>query len=120
MEILNLDGAKNTPKVILDKDRGVFEISGQSLTDNAAEFYRSVLVWLKKYAADPNPSTEFVFKLEYINTASSKMILDVITSLEGIKDAKVLWYFQEDDEDMEERGEELAQLVNVPFEFKAL
>jgi hypothetical protein len=118
MEILNLEGSEDTPKIMLDKKNGIFEISGRSLPEDSAEFYRPVLEWIEKYAAEANPSTEFVFKLEYFNTASSKLILDVLSALEDIKGMKISWYFHEDDEDMEEAGEEFSELVEIPFEFK--
>jgi hypothetical protein len=118
MEILNLEGTEDTPKIILDKKNGIFEISGRSLPEDSAEFYRPVLEWIDKYSSDPNPATEFVFKLEYFNTASSKLILDVLSALEDIKGMKINWYFHEDDEDMEEAGQEFSELVEIPFEFK--
>ena len=118
MEILNLEGTEDTPKIILDKKNGIFEISGRSLPEDSAEFYRPVLEWIDKYGNEPNGSTDFVFKLEYFNTASSKLILDVLSSLEDIKAMKILWYFHEDDEDMEEAGQEFSELVEIPFEFK--
>jgi len=118
MDILNLEGTEDTPKIILDKKNGIFEISGRSLPEDSAEFYRPVLEWIEGYQASPNPSTEFVFKLEYFNTASSKLILDVLSALEEINGIKVTWCFHEDDEDMEEAGEEFSELVEIPFEFK--
>jgi hypothetical protein len=118
MEILNLEGTEDTPKIILDKKNGIFEISGRSLPEDSAEFYRPVLEWIQKYSTEPHPATEFVFKLEYFNTASSKLILDVLSALEDIKGMKIVWYFHEDDEDMEEAGQEFAELVEIPFEFK--
>ncbi|MFZ6001936.1 MAG: DUF1987 domain-containing protein [Bacteroidota bacterium] len=118
MEILNLEGTEDTPKIILNKQNGIFEISGRSLPEDSAEFYRPVLEWIAEYGKAPNASTEFTFKLEYFNTASSKLILDVLSALEDIKGMKILWYFHEDDEDMEEAGEEFSELVEIPFEFK--
>lgn len=118
MEILNLEGTEDTPKILLDKSNGIFEISGRSLPEDSAEFYQPIIQWLDDYAADPNPSTDFVFKLEYFNTASSKLILDVLSKLEEIPGIKVNWYFHEDDEDMEEAGEEFSELVDIDFEFK--
>ena len=118
MEILNLEGTEDTPKIILDKKNGIFEISGRSLPEDSAEFYRPVIDWIKQYGASPNPTTEFVLKLEYFNTASSKLILDVLSALEDINGMKILWYFHEDDEDMEEAGQEFSELVEIPFEFK--
>lgn len=118
MEVLLLEGTEDTPKIILDKGNGIFEISGRSLPEDSAEFYQPVLDWLDEYSNEPKASTEFVFKLEYFNTASSKLILDILSSLEDIEGAKIMWYFHEDDEDMEEAGEEFSELVEVPFEFK--
>ncbi|MBX2965630.1 MAG: DUF1987 domain-containing protein [Cyclobacteriaceae bacterium] len=118
MEILNLEGTEDTPKIILDKKNGIFEISGRSLPEDSTEFYRPVLEWIGNYGADANPATEFVFKLEYFNTASSKLILDVLSALEDIKGMKIMWYYHEDDEDMEEAGQEFSELVEIPFEFK--
>jgi hypothetical protein len=40
-------------------------------------------------------------------------------ALEDIENAKVVWYFYEDDEDMEEAGEEFSELVDVEFELKS-
>lgn len=118
MEILNLKGTEDTPTILLDKKNGIFEISGRSLPEDSAEFYKPVIEWINAYGAEANPATEFAFKLEYFNTASSKLILDVLSALEEIKGVKVTWYFHDDDEDMEEAGQEFSELVEIPFEFK--
>jgi hypothetical protein len=117
MDILNLEGTEDTPRIVLDKKDGIMEISGRSLPEDSTEFYKPVLDWIERYAASPNPSTVFVFKLEYFNTASSKLILDVLYALEDISNIRVQWYFHEDDEDMEEAGQEFSELVEIPFEF---
>src|SRR5688572_31551773 len=72
MEILNLEGTADTPKIILDKGNGIFEISGRSLPEDSVEFYGPVLEWISNYAKAPNATTHFSFKLEYFNTSSSK------------------------------------------------
>ena len=118
MNVLNLEGTEDTPKIILDKQNGTMEISGRSLPEDSTEFYKPVLDWIEGYARNPNPSTVFVFKLEYFNTASSKLILDVLYALEDLPGIKVIWYFNEEDEDMEEAGQEFSELVEIPFEFK--
>ncbi|MCC5920967.1 MAG: DUF1987 domain-containing protein [Cyclobacteriaceae bacterium] len=118
MEIISLEGTEDTPKIMLDKENGIFEISGRSLPEDSAEFYQPILDWIAEYSKDPNPKTEFVFKLEYFNTASSKLILDVLSALEEIDNISVLWYYHEDDEDMEEAGEEFEELVEgIDFQF---
>ncbi|MCS7004298.1 MAG: DUF1987 domain-containing protein [Cytophagales bacterium] len=118
MNVLSLEGTEDTPRIILDKANNIFEISGRSLPEDSAEFFQPVLDWLDEYQKQANPETNFVFKLEYFNTASSKLILDILSKLEDIKGCSVTWYFHEDDEDMEEAGEEFSELVDVPFTFK--
>lgn len=119
MDIINLEGTEDTPKVLLDKGNGIFEISGRSLPEDAAEFFQPIIDWLSSYSGEANGTTEFVVKLEYFNTASSKMLLDMLTVLEDIDGASIKWYFYEDDEDMEEAGEEFSELIDVPFELIA-
>jgi len=119
MEALHLEGTEDAPRIVLDKKKGLMEISGRSLPEDSTEFYKPVLDWIEQYAKDPNDSTSFVFKLEYFNTASSKVILDILYALEDIRGIKVMWYFNEEDEDMEEAGQEFSELVEIPFEFVA-
>jgi hypothetical protein len=118
MKPLFIAGTSTTPAITLDNSRSLFELSGRSVADTVSDVYTPALQWLNTYAKEPNASTLFVFKLEYFNTASSKALLDLISALSFIKNAKVLWYYQEDDEDMKEAGEEFFELVNIPFEFK--
>ena len=118
MEILNIEGTEDTPKILLDKKNGIFEISGRTLPEDAAEFYRPILDWIDDYQKEANPTTDFVFKLDYSNTASTKFILDILAALKDINGVKILWYYQESDEDMEEAGREFSEQVDIPFEFK--
>ena len=122
MDIIFIEGTEDTPKVLLDPSKSIFEVSGRSLPEDCASFYGPILKWLDQYVASPVASTIFEVKLEYFNTASSKMILDMLTKLEKLKDAgksvTIHWYSHDDDEDMQEAGEEFAELVEVPFEFK--
>jgi hypothetical protein len=120
MNTLSINGTEDTPTILFDKGKGVFEISGRSLPEDAAGFYKPVIEWLEGYKAAPNGNTDFAIKLEYFNTASSKLILDILSKVENIKGSKVVWYHFSDDEDMKEAGEEFSELVEVPFEFKSM
>ncbi|MCI5057317.1 MAG: DUF1987 domain-containing protein [Flavobacteriales bacterium] len=120
MEAIVKEATEDTPQVCLDKQNGKFEMSGKSLPEDVTEFYDPILEWLESYAENPNEMTEFVFKMDYFNTASSKMILDVLLKLEDMSEGghsvKVKWMFREGDEDMEEAGEEFEDIVEVEFE----
>ncbi len=120
MEALLKQATDETPKVTLDPDSGVFEFNGRSLPEDVTTFYNPILEWLDVYAESPKPITVVNFKMVYFNTASSKLILDILFKLEELcqagNDVSVKWHYQEDDEDMEEAGEEYADLIEVPFE----
>lgn len=120
MEVIRIEATDETPKVILDAAANQFEFSGKSLPEDVTSFYNPLLEWLDAYSNSPNPLTKVIFKLDYFNTASSKMILDILLKMEEMNEAghKVLasWHYREDDEDMQEAGEEYAEIVEIPFE----
>ena len=120
MEVIKIKGTDDTPNVILDRQNQKLEIAGRSLPEDVTAFYDPILDWLDEYSQDPNTKTIFNFKLEYFNTASSKLLLDVLMKLEDMcddgEDVLVKWHYPDDDEDMEEAGEEYADIVDVPFE----
>ena len=119
MERLTIEGSDDTPAVLLDKSKGIFEISGRSLPEDTVTFYKPVIDWFKEYAKQPNPKTDFIFKLDYFNTASSKVILDFIASFKVINGLTVVWCYRDDDEEILDAGKEFAEQVDVPFDFKS-
>ncbi|MCQ2249537.1 MAG: DUF1987 domain-containing protein [Bacteroidales bacterium] len=119
MEKLFIEETEDTPEVTLDPQEGVFKISKISVPENALDFYRPILDWIKEYAEDPNAQTVFDFDLEYVNTASSKQVIQVILLLQKVAekgDVKVNWYYESIDEDMKALGLRYKKLVSVPFE----
>jgi hypothetical protein len=120
MKPLVIEATDETARIVLDKEKGVFEITGRSLPEDSAEFFEPVLAWVKEYKSQPNTVTDVVFKLDYFNTASSKFIQDILAQLEGVNGVKVSWYYFEDDESMEEAGNEFSEFVQIPFEFRII
>lgn len=121
MEPLNINPTGSTPTVILDKAKNKFQFLGNSLPEDVATFYQPIIEWIKNYIADPNPSTLLLFKLTYLNTASSKTIFTIISLFESLVDKKidvqVNWCYIENDEDTLETGKEYEELLKVPFVF---
>jgi hypothetical protein len=120
MDAIKIKGTEDTPNVILDATENNMEISGRSLPEDVSSFYGPILNWLSEYSKNPNQKTIFNFRLVYFNTASSKLILDILMKLEELNkkgnNVVVRWYYPEDDEDMQEAGNEYADIVEVPFE----
>lgn len=122
MDNITIDGTPKTPKVDFSAENGVLELSGRSIPENSIDFYSQLLNWIDNYASAPKGTTEMNMKLEYFNTSSSKCILDVFKKLENIKksgnEVVVNWFYEADDEDMLEAGEDYDAIIDIPFTMK--
>ena len=120
MEIIKIESTEDNPQIVLDRESNILEISGRSLPEDVNTFYEPMISWIEEYAKDPLDITVFNFKLTYFNTASSKIILDILTHFEDMIEeghqVMVRWHYPEEDEDMLEAGEEYSEMVDVPFE----
>ncbi|MCC5929792.1 MAG: DUF1987 domain-containing protein [Cyclobacteriaceae bacterium] len=124
MEPIHIKATEESPEVVLNAEKGIFIISGKSYMEDVQAFFDDVLVWLKSYAKQPLTKTEFVFELEYLNTASSKIVLDIFEILQEIKnegnDVNVIWNYYEEDEDMKDLGEELDDMFELEVTIKEI
>lgn len=117
---LNINGTEDTPEISFSNETNEFMISGRSLPEDVTTFYKPVFEWLDIFSATPGSNTTFKFKLEYFNTASSKIILDILMKLEDLLKTNgfaitVEWFYNESDDDMLDAGEEYKDLVELPF-----
>lgn len=117
MEDLILEGTAKTPTIDF-KSSGELIIKGRSIPENSIEFYKPLIDWISNYSDNPKENTIVNIQLEYFNTSSSKCILDVFKKLESIDDSSVSikWYYEEDDEDMLEAGEDYEAIIDLTFE----
>ena len=60
--------------------------------------------------------------LDYFNSSSARNIVEMLFILEKItetgNEVKVTWLYQEEDDVMKSRGEEIQSVVELPFEIK--
>jgi hypothetical protein len=118
--LLKISGTEDTPEITFNQESSEFTISGRSLPEDVTSFYAPVFEWLTEFSENPCDETIFKFKLEYFNTASSKIILDILMRLEELvlsdsADITIEWHYSEADDDMLEAGEEYKELVELPF-----
>jgi hypothetical protein len=119
MADLNLEGSPKTPTIEFNLDSGYLLIKGRSIPENSIEFYKPLIEALEEYKNNCQSSTKVDIQLEYFNTSSSKCILDVFKKLEAINSGNsevvINWYYEEDDEDMLEAGEDYQAIISIPF-----
>ena len=115
------EGDTQTPRVVLDKKQNKFEFTGNSLPENALSFYKPIIEWFELYKKEPNEEICVIFKVDYINSASSKMMHKIILKLDEIhllgNQIEVKWYYQNDDEDMLLDGQTYLEDLSMPYQF---
>lgn len=116
-----IEGNIKVPEVYMNKKKGIIRFNGRSLPENAKELYMPIITWVDKYVKDPTQKTQLMFKLEYFNTSSSKMLAEIIKKLKMIeaqgKELVVEWHYPHDDEDALESGEAFEEITNMSFKF---
>jgi len=112
----------NTPEVILDM-KGIIKITGRLIPENAEDFFIPINEWINEYFCNPAKITSVDICLEYINSVGTKYLLDLIHKITHIhlkKNKKkfiINWYYNDDDEDILEKGTLFSSNLDVPFNF---
>lgn len=121
MKVIRIEPTETTPRVILNKDNGDLLIQGKCLPEDVKKFFTPIIEWFDIYLDEPNPETVVELDFDYFNTASSKMILVILSRLRDLKRkgkwVQVIWKYPQYDLELEEAGEEFSSLLNIPFEF---
>ena len=124
LEKVVINPTKVTPYVELDPDRDVFEIRGRSSPEVSINFYNPIYEHLDNFEVENSGDFAANFALEYFNTSSTKCLLGILKRLSNIQDRgkKVIvnWYYEEDDMDVLEIGEDLSYFVDMEFNFLPL
>jgi len=117
-----LSPTKNTPEVILEP-KGIIKLRGRLIPENAENFFNPIEVWINEYFKNPANITTVEICLEYINSAGTTYLLDIIHKITHIhlrKNTKkfiIYWYYNDEDEDMLEKGRFFSSDLNVPFNY---
>lgn len=120
MEELKISPTKNTPEILLSPD-GIIKVRGRSIHENVTDFFAPVEDWITQYIINPAGVTCVDMNLEYCNSASAKVLIHMLQKITyvSLKNKKFIfnWYYEDGDDDILERGEYFAAILDVPFNF---
>lgn len=131
MKTLNITKSERGPEVIFEPEKGYFKMKYDSRPENVRKFYYPIIEILNESLSELIDSGNieqfkeepfvFSFKLGYFNSSSAKFILDIMNiareQYEKGLNIVVEWFYQEDDEDMKEAGEDFADFCEMEFKF---
>lgn len=112
---ISIEASVKTPSIDMDESAGSISIKGISIPEDPHEFYFPLIKAIEDYRTSPAEKTALNLQLEYFNTSSTLIIRNLIKDLRMIKeqtDLVVNWFFESDDEDMKEAGEEFKLLFS--------
>lgn len=117
MENLLIEATEDSPSIHFNSEKGLIEITGKSLPEDAIVYYSPLEKLVKEYVQSPQKNTTVNFRLEYLNSSSAKKILEIVTLLESLPpqgyQVAVNWFYKTEDEDMLEEGEEFRRMTSL-------
>jgi len=114
MENLVIEETKYTPKINLDAQKGLIELTGKSYPENTFEFYKPMMDWAEEYFnANDLPKTIINFEIIYFNSSSSKLFFDFFDLIEEMsnkgKYIEIYWRYDPDNDSALEAGEDFKE-----------
>jgi len=110
-----IEETERTPYIFFGD--GKMKIEGKSIPENPYTFYKKIITWIEdNFESMPSP-VNCEIKLDYFNTSSSKLLLEIFKKMEKLgavdKPTEINWYFDPEDEDMEQAGHDYASLTKI-------
>src|SRR5688572_28155841 len=108
---------KNTPEVIFESKTSSLVLKGKSYPENSKNFYDEIILHFKKYPFSDNFSITLDF--DYISSSSVFSVLEFLKKVRefGPKTSfKVVFFYDEVDDDMREIGNNYRKLTGLPIE----
>ena len=109
-----------TPGVNFLKEKKYLLIKGRSCPDDAMLFYSRIYKSLDHYFNSGSSILTVYISLEYFNTSSAKCLFGLFKKLQENSNQSemtisVNWYYESDDADMLEAGEDFSDFFNYNF-----
>ena len=124
MKNLEIEPKSNTPYIDFNAGSGYLLMKGRSIPEDPESFFGPILTWLDEYFKETEKESVLEFRLEYVNSGSSKYILELLRRLQKLvvtgKPIKIIWCFETDDESIEDLGEHFKHTVDLPFEIREI
>ena len=121
MKNLKIIRTPKTPEIDLNYETGMLTFRGRSIPENTAQFYESSIDWVSEYVQKPKLKTVVSIEYEYLNTASSKSLVKILTILailsKNLNDITFNWSYEVGDEDMMDLANDLEGILEIKFNF---
>ena len=105
----------------VDISFGILNFTGRSILTDPKVFFEPVNNWVNKYMKSPAEETVVNVKLEYIDTASTQALYQILRTLNSVRKKGLVfmvnWHVEDEDPEMKELGEMIEQRLGVEFQY---
>lgn len=109
-----------TPEVIFDAE-GTLSIKGRAMALNKTAPSEKLLNCIDRYLRNPATTTTITISLEYLNSFGTQILVAIIRKISQVVEhgnrLVVKWYYDEEDDDILERGHHISETFNIPIQF---
>jgi hypothetical protein len=112
--IKTIEKGSKTPLIIADTDLALIKISGVIIPENPIPLFEEIMD-LTKLVSEKNKVITVEFDLEYFNTGAARYIYDYLKNLKLITYPTIKWFYEKDDEDILESGQEFSAMTGIEF-----
>lgn len=121
MDKLLHEPTKTTPWILFDPEEGVLELKGVSSPESATAFFAGLFRAMDDFVDQGEKGLKATFDFVYFNTSTSKCLYEILKKAKSYQAAghevAISWFYEEDDDDMKEVGEDFADLLDLSFNF---
>jgi hypothetical protein len=121
MKTLYIEATKSSPEIDFNPETGALKIKGQSYPENAFKFYEPLFDWIDDYFEISNNDVQVDINLIYLNTSSTKCLMDIFYKLEQAaqkgRKIKINWYYKSNNRNILECGKEFEEDLEEDLEF---
>ncbi len=116
MNSLILPSTNFTPAVTFHPN-GHLSISGKARKIKVCNFFKPLFDWLEEYRYAPYQNTILNLEFEILHVDSLVKIIDICRMLATMSktdhNVSINWYYEEEDEDMQEMAEMISELFKT-------
>jgi hypothetical protein len=103
---MKIEQEKNKPYIHLDEVNCILTIKGASYPEHAELFYGPILKHIEECLPKIKQNKVTInLAMTLMNSVSEKCIFQMVNTLTVVNELIINWYYEDDDEGMEEEGE---------------
>jgi hypothetical protein len=104
-----------TPEVEFDVENGKMFMKGKIVPENPFDFFDQFNQTFDSCVKTNPEGFEINVQLDYFNTVSSKLLSKFFQKAISNSKPVLNWYYEKDDIELKEAGEDYAQIINYPI-----